>query len=153
MLQSLVRGLSQESRYFRFASALHELPLRMLARFTLIDYDREMAMVAVLQDHSLAEDGSPVVTERIIGVSRYVANPDGNSCEFSLLVADEMKGHGLGTRLMQAIMDVARSKGLSEIMGLVLANNSPMLRLMKRLGYQVAPFVEDPDFKIATHAL
>ena len=153
MLQALVRGLSQESRYFRFASALHELPQRMLARFTLIDYDREMAMVAVIEEHSLAADGSPVTTERIIGVSRYVANPDGTSCEFSLLVADEMKGHGLGARLMQAIMDVARSKGLSEIMGLILANNSPMLRLMTRLGFHITAFAEDPDFKIATHPL
>jgi len=153
MLQALVRGLSQESRYFRFASALHELPQRMLARFTLIDYDREMAMVAVIEDHTVAANGSPVATERIIGVSRYVANPDGTSCEFSLLVADEMKGHGLGARLMQAIMDVARSKGLTEIMGLVLANNSAMLRLMTRLGFHITSYTEDPDFKIATHAL
>ena len=153
MLQSLVRGLSQESRYFRFASAMNELPTRMLARFTLIDYDREMALVAVIEDHHTDADGNTTTSERIVGVSRYVANPDGTSCEFSLLVDDRMKGHGLGSRLMQAIMDVARSKGLSEIMGLILANNSTMLRLMRRLGFQVAPFVEDPDFKIATHAL
>jgi acetyltransferase len=153
MLQALVRGVSQESRYFRFASSLNELPTRMLARFTLIDYDREMALVAVTEENHIAEDGSITTTERIVGVSRYVANPDGTSCEFSLLVDDAMKGQGLGTRLMQAIMDVARSKGLSEIMGLILANNSSMLRLMQRLGFQVAPYAEDPDFKIATHAL
>jgi len=153
MLQALVRGVSQESRYFRFASSLNELPSRLLARFTLIDYDREMALAAVIEDHHIAEDGSTITTERIVGVSRYVANPDGTSCEFSLLVDDAMKGQGLGTRLMQAIMDVARSKGLSEIMGLILANNSSMLRLMQRLGFQVALYAEDPDFKIATHAL
>ncbi len=156
MLQALVRRVSPESRYFRFASALQELPLRMLARFTLIDYDREMAMVAVVEEPVRAADGTSVperTQERIIGVSRYVANPDGESCEFSLLVADDMKGQGLGTRLMQAIMDVARSKGLTEIMGLVLAHNSAMLRLMRRLGFQITPFAEDPDFKIASQAL
>jgi len=47
MLQDLVQGLSKESRYFRFVSSMHELPPAMLARFTLIDYDREMALVAV----------------------------------------------------------------------------------------------------------
>ncbi len=58
MLQAFVRGLSQESRYFRFASAMQELPARMLARYTLIDYDREMALVAVVKERHTAEDGS-----------------------------------------------------------------------------------------------
>jgi acetyltransferase len=54
---------------------------------------------------------------------------------------------------MQAIMDVARDKGLTEIDGLVLANNPGMLKLMKSLGFTVKPFPEDPDFKLVTHAL
>lgn len=153
MLQALVRGLSQESRYFRFASALQELPERMLARFTLIDYDREMALVAVTKLRKLQDDGTAVETERIIGVSRFITNPDGASCEFSLVVSDEYKGQGLGSRLMLSIMEVARGAGLSEIMGLILAQNTPMLRLMKSLGFAVNTFAEDPDFKIATHAL
>ena len=153
MLQSLVRGLSPESRYFRFASALPELPLRMLARFTLIDYDREMALVAVVKQRSTAPDGSTVETERIVGVSRIVTNPDGASCEFALLVADDFVGQGLGSRLMLSIMDAARSKGLAEVMGLILVNNTPMLRLMSTLGFKVAAFAEDPDFRIATKAL
>jgi acetyltransferase len=158
MLQALVRGVSQESRYFRFASSLPELPLRMLARFTLIDYDREMALVAVLRSKPAAAEGEPVPspqaeTERIIGVSRIVTNPDGNSCEFALLVADDFVGQGLGSRLMLSITDVARAKGLSEIMGLVLVNNAPMLRLMKSLGFEIAANPEDPDFRIARKGL
>jgi acetyltransferase len=153
MLQNLVRGLSQESRYFRFASSLPELPMRMLARFTLIDYDREMALVAVVNERKTAEDGSSSETDRIIGVSRVVANPDGTSCEFALVVADDFTGQGLGSRLMLSIIEAARSKGLAEIMGLILVNNGPMLRLMVNLGFQVASFPEDPDFKIATKAL
>jgi acetyltransferase len=69
------------------------------------------------------EDGEITETERIVGVSRYITNPDQTSCEFSLVVADDFKGQGLGSRLMLSIMDVAREKGLSEIEGLVLANN------------------------------
>jgi acetyltransferase len=153
MLQAFVRGLSQESRYFRFASAMQELPSRMLARYTLIDYDREMALVAVIKERHTRDDGSVEETERLVGVVRYITNPDATSCEFSLVIADDFKGQGLGSRLMMSIIDLARSKGLGEIVGLILANNTAMLRLMRSLGFTVAAFPEDPDFRIATKAL
>ncbi len=153
MLQDLVQGLSKESRYFRFVSSMHELPPAMLARFTLIDYDREMALVAVHKTRTPGEDGEMLETERIIGVSRYVTNPDKSSCEFSLVVADDFAGKGLGSRLMMAIMDVARDKGLSEIEGLVLTHNPGMLKLMRSLGFTVKTFEEDADFKLVSHPL
>jgi acetyltransferase len=153
MLQALVKGLSSESRYFRFASSMPELPSRMLARFTLIDYDREMALVAVHRERKLGADGEFIDTERIIGVSRYVTNPDLRTCEFSLLVADDFAGQGLGSRLMAAITEFARNKGLAQIEGLVLAHNSNMLKLMRHLGFQIKHFDEDPDFKLAVKVL
>jgi acetyltransferase len=153
MLQDLVQGLSPESRYFRFVSSLTELPPSMLARFTLIDYDREMALVAVFKERRANADGEIAETERLVGVSRYITNPDQTSCEFSLVVADDFNGKGLGSRLMQSIMDVAREKGLTEIDGLVLAKNAGMLKLMRGLGFSVKPFDEDPDFKLVTHPL
>ena len=153
MLQTFVRGLSQESRYFRFASAISELPARVLSRFTLIDYDREMALVAVVKQRHTDADGNEAETERMVGVSRYITNPDGSSCEFSLVVADDFKGQGLGSRLMLAIVDLARAKGLNEIMGLILTQNTSMLRLMASLGFHIEPCTEDPDFRVATKAL
>jgi acetyltransferase len=153
MLKRVMRELSPESRYFRFISSMAELPPAMLARFTLIDYDREMAMVAVLKDRVSGPDGQITETERILGVSRYVTNPDQSSCEFALVVVDDFNGKGLGSRLMESIMDVARDKGLAEIEGLVLANNSGMLKLMRGLGYQVKNYPDDPDFKLVTHSL
>jgi len=153
MLQELVHTLSPESRYFRFVSHMAELPPSMLARFTLIDYDREMALVAVYKQRTVGEDGEITERERIIGVSRYITNPDQSSCEFSLVVADDFSGKGLGARLMESVMDVAREKGLAEIEGLVLANNASMLRLMRALGFVVKPFEEDADFKLVTHTL
>jgi acetyltransferase len=148
MLQTFVRGMSPQSRYFRFASSMMELPARMLARYTLIDYDREMALVAI-------DDGGPgeEKRDRIIGVSRFVTNPDSTSCEFSLAVSDEFSGRGVGSRLMRCIADFARARGLTEIDGLVLANNENMLSLMRGLGYTVKPFVEDPDFKLVSKSL
>jgi len=153
MLQVLVQQLSPESRYFRFVSHMSELPASMLARFTLIDYDREMALVAVVKERKPGADGELLESERIIGVSRYITNPDRSSCEFALVVADDFNGKGLGSRLMESIMDVARDKGLAEIDGLVLANNAGMLKLMRSLGFAVKPFPEDPDFRLCTHAL
>ncbi len=153
MLQDLVQNLSPESRYFRFVSSLKELPASMLARLTLIDYDREMALVAIHAERKVDAQGNSIESERIVGVSRYITNPDKSSCEFSLVVADDFNGKGLGSRLMLSIMEEARDKGLTEIEGLVLANNPSMLKLMKSLGFNVKPFAEDPDFKLVTHPL
>jgi len=153
MLQALVKGLSSESRYFRFVSSMPELPARMLARFTLIDYDREMALVAVHRERKTGPDGEFIDTERVIGVSRYVTNPDTKSCEFSLLVADDFAGQGLGSRLMLSIIEFARNKGLAQIEGLILANNSNMLKLMRNLGFRIKAFEEDPDFRLAVKQL
>ncbi len=150
MLQTFVRNMSAESRYFRFASAMPEMPARMLARYTLIDYDREMALVAVIKERHTAADGSVTDDERLIGVSRYITNPDQTSAEFSLAVADDFKGQGLGSRLMLSIIEIARSKGLAEIVGMILVNNTNMLRLMTHLGFSVAAYPEDPDFRLAT---
>ncbi|MDZ4360103.1 MAG: GNAT family N-acetyltransferase, partial [Variovorax sp.] len=153
MLQALVQGLSPESRWFRFVSRFHELPPSMLSRFTLIDYDREMALVATIMERSTTPDGTVLDTERIVGVSRYITNPDQTSCEFSLVVADEFSGKGIGSRLMESIIDVARDRGLSEMDGLVLAGNPDMLKLVRRLGFTVKSFPEDPDFKLVTYPL
>ncbi|MEC4719009.1 bifunctional acetate--CoA ligase family protein/GNAT family N-acetyltransferase [Noviherbaspirillum sp. CPCC 100848] len=153
MLQDFVRRLSPESRYMRFVSTMRELSLRMLARFTLIDYDREMALVAVHRERTPDEQGGFRHTDRIIAVSRYVTNPDLASCEFSLAVADEFSGQGIGSRMMLAIMDVARSKGLERVEGLVLSNNVPMLKLMRSLGFEVRRYEEDMDFRLCVRTL
>jgi len=152
-LQDLVEHLSPESRYFRFVSRFQQLPPAMLARFTLIDYDREMALVAVVRERSTSVDEEATDRVRIVGVSRYITNPDQSSCEFSLVVADDYSGKGVGSRLMEGIIDVARDKGLSEIEGLVLTQNAEMLRLMKRLGFSSKAYADDPDFKLVSLAL
>lgn len=153
MLQEFTRGLSEKSRYYRFASSLRELSVPMLAKYTLIDYDREMALVAVQTLRTPGADGGFVEVERILGVSRYISNPDDSSGEFSLVVDDRFSGQGLGTRLMLAIMDVARDKGLVELNGLVLVKNSGMLKLMASLGFQIRPYEEDPDFRLCSKML
>jgi acetyltransferase len=135
--QAFVRGLSQESKHFRFVSELHELSPAMLARFTQIDYDREMALIAVLEKEA---------GEVEIGVARYVINPDGESCEFALVVADAWQHRGIGHKLMDALMDIARDKGLKIMEGDVLTGNRGMLGLAKSIGFVISDG-EEPALK------
>ncbi len=135
--KSFVENLSVESRYFRFMSPIHEVSRQMLARFTQIDYDREMALVAVLDEGS--------AEARIIGVARYVSNPDGQSCEFALTVADDWQGKGIGRQLMQRLMTFARDRGLQIMEGDVLSRNHKMLRLCTALGFRKLHHPDDPE--------
>jgi acetyltransferase len=123
---------------------LRELTPGMLVRFTQIDYDREMAFVA-----TLGERGA----EREIGVCRYVTNPDGDSCEFALVVADEWQRKGLGRRMMAQLIEVARARGLREMLGHVLAENQPMLALCEELGFESSPSREGPQVRRVLLAL
>jgi acetyltransferase len=117
----LVSRLSQRSIYLRFHAPLRELTVERLVRFTTIDYDREMAFVAI---DSSAEQ------EEIRGVARYTRNPDGTTCEFGVVIEDEWQGRGLGHALMDALESCARERGLTEIIGYVLKENEEMAKLM-----------------------
>jgi acetyltransferase len=141
--QAFVQSLSAESRQLRFMNAMRELTPVMLARFTQIDYDREMALIATIEDNG----------EREIGVVRYVTNPDGESCEFALVVADEWQRRGLGRRMMTLLIDVARARGLREMIGHVLAENRSMLRLSESLGFVVGESTEGPQVRHVALAL
>ncbi len=136
--QIFVRSLSEEAKYFRFMDSLQELSQAMLVRFTQIDYDREMALIAVLEH-------DPQETE--LGVCRYIINPDGESCEFALVVSDEWQHKGIGHKLMGCLFDVARAKGLKIMEGEVLAANHSMLSLVTSLGFTVSTSAEDSAIK------
>jgi acetyltransferase len=126
--RAFVEGLSSESRYFRFLQPINKLSDEMLARFTQIDYDREMALVAVI--------GEQTPEASIIGVARYVRNPDRLTCEFALTVADEWQGKGIGRKLMQRLMAIARDRGLDIMEGDVLRENAKMRKLCEKLGFR-----------------
>ena len=136
--QAFVRALSTESKYFRFMDVLQELSQSMLVRFTQIDYDREMALIAVLERDE---------QEQELGVCRYVASADGQSCEFALVVADEWQNKGIGNKLMNCLFDAARAKGIKVMEGEVLTTNRSMLELVRRLGFEVTVSAEDATVK------
>jgi acetyltransferase len=128
MERKFVHDLSQNSRYFRFMNAMRELTPAMLIRFTQIDYDREMAFVAVHEAGGLEEE---------IGVARYVTSPDGQSCEFAIVVADAWHSKGLGRRMLERLIEVARWRRLRTMVGHVLSSNQPMLDLCVSLGFRI----------------
>ncbi len=144
-LQTFVRELSEQSRYMRFVSALRELPPRMLARYTQIDYDREVAFVATLQLPNPLHRGHP--REAVIGLAHYLRNADGVGAEYALAVSDDWQRRGLGPALMQALIQAARDQGLAYIEGSVLATNRPMIKLMTRLGFQNERYPDDPSMR------
>jgi acetyltransferase len=133
--QDFVRNLSDEAKYFRFMHSVHELTPEMLVRFTQIDYDREMALIATTSD-----DGNEVEH----GVVRYVTNPDRTSCEFAVVVSDEFQGHGIGQRMLTRLMEIARSRGLDMMEGEVLTANHRMLELVRSMDFQIERSPENP---------
>jgi acetyltransferase len=142
--QSFVRELSAQSKYFRFMQGLNELTQQMLVRFTQLDYSRELALIAVLESRD---------KETELGVARYVMNPDGDSCEFALVVADRWQNRGIGSRLMSALIDAARQRGIERMEGEILVNNNNMLKLTANLGFSLRTSTEDPGIRLARKLL
>jgi acetyltransferase len=115
--------LSERSRYQRFMQYLSTLSERMLARFTQLDYERELALVALWQDEFVA-------------VGRYAPNQDGLSAEFALVVADDWQGKGLGRALLERLCDAARASGYRALYGQILHANRDMLDLAAHVGFR-----------------
>jgi acetyltransferase len=141
MEQTFVGGLSQQTRYFRFMQHLPSLTPQMLARFTQVDYDRELALVAL-------DDSSG--TDSIIAVVRYVANWDKESAEYAIVLADAWQGRGLGYAMMKMLIECARRRGFKRLVGSVLAINRAMLGVDKALGFVVQADPEDRELMIVT---
>lgn len=144
-LQQFIRGLSEQSRYMRFVSVMRELTPRMVARYTQVDYDRELALVAVSLAPNPANRGH--LHEVMIGFAHYLRNPDGRGAEYALVVGDDWQRRGLGGQLMSALIEAAREQGLDYIDGLVLSANRPMLTLMTRLGFTNDADPDDPSMR------
>lgn len=138
--QDFVNNLSPESKYLRFNSTFKTISTEMLVRFTQIDYDREMALIAII-----TENGK----EKNVGVARYAINPDQISCEFALVVSDDWQNKGIGSKLLSSLISVASSKMLVVIRGRIQANNHNMLELVRYLGFSLYPCVSESSMLIA----
>ena len=132
--RAFVDGLSEQTRYFRFFYRLHELTPAMLARFTQVDYDRELALVAIADNARRRRRSS---------ASRATsAIPDQESAEFAVVVADAWQGRGVARMLMERLIDCAKKRGLKRLEGAVLRANTNMIRFTEALGFVAH---DDPD--------
>lgn len=133
--KQFVLKVSDEDRYKRFFADVGELGHEELARMTQIDYDREMAFVAVGQDGAF--------NQQILGVVRAISNPDLSDAEFAILIRSDLKGLGLGKLMMEKIVRYARERGIGQLSGMTMPSNRGMINLAKRLGFQIDIQLED----------
>jgi GNAT superfamily N-acetyltransferase len=134
--QDFVRRLSKESRYKRFMGTLKELSPDKLRYFTEVDYDKHLALVAIVDQAG---------EELEIGVARYVIDPGGERCEFAIVVDDAWQGTGIAGVLMLSLIDAARARGLRTMVGQVLASNDKMIKFSRQLGFTVHHDPNDPE--------
>ncbi len=127
LLLELFHNLSPRSVYLRFCHPLKTLSDDMLVKFTQIDYDRELALVA------LDAASGP---EKILGVTRAINSLDGCTAEFAVVVADAWQGRGVGACLLQEIMDVSKKRGLERLCGFILPENRTMRDMLRKAGWK-----------------
>ena len=129
---ALFARLPAQDVRFRFFSALRELSPDQVARLMQVDYDREIAFIAV----------RPAGGETV-GVARLVADGADGTAEFAIVVQPDVKGQGLATHLMQRLIAWGHTRGLPAIVGQVLADNAAMLAFVRRLGFTLARAPDD----------
>ena len=132
-------SLSPRTIYRRFFSPIKQLSHSMLTRFTQIDYDREIALVALWEQNGF---------EKLIGVARIVNEAAMKEAEFSILISDEWQGKGIGAGLLFRCLNIAKSHGLAKVMGMVLAENTQMLILGKKLGFKMSRIPQEGTYEL-----
>ena len=137
-MEAAFARLSEEARYTRFMAPLNALPPAML-RKAVRPADSERALVAV------AGEGAHGI---IVGGARYAVGPDPATCEFAVTIAEDWRGTGLASRLLRELIRDARTRGLKRMEGYVLARNTPMLDLARRLGFEAGASEEGPSVRL-----
>ena len=133
LVAEFLGNCSEDTVYFRYFKHIKKWTHEMLIRFTQNDYDRELGLMAI---------GLSPGPEVMMGVSRMVMVADRSTAEFAVIVADPWQGKGLGEKLIERVIEIARDNGVKMLHGDVLATNLPMLGLMKKLGFSIKAFDE-----------
>lgn len=131
--------LSPETVYLRFFSPLKKISRSMVVKFTQIDYDREIAIVAF---------PAPKKDRKIVGVARIIFNPDGKKAEFAIVLADTWQKRGLGIKLLGHALACARQYGLERVQGSIIKNNIPMIKIGEKLGFTLERDPVTSEYKL-----
>jgi acetyltransferase len=128
----LLQHVSAQDLRLRFFDSIKEFTHPFLTQLTQIDYTRAMAFIAL--DETSGE---------MLGVVRIYRDSTGEAGEYAILLRSDLKGHGLGWSLMQMIIEYSKSKGLKQIVGQILQENSVMLSMCRELGFKVKTDIDD----------
>jgi GNAT superfamily N-acetyltransferase len=128
-------GLNDESIYFRFFSPLRRLPPSLLQRFTHVDYDRRMVVLALLEGV-------------VIAMASYDRDPDGTTAEIAVAVEEDHHKRGIATVLLDYLVAIARRNGIHAFRAETLANNRPMLSLFHQAGFELESRLEHGTVQI-----
>ncbi|MFS3860981.1 bifunctional acetate--CoA ligase family protein/GNAT family N-acetyltransferase [Proteus mirabilis] len=128
LLKTFINQVTKEDLYYRYFSEISEFTHDDLANMTQIDYDREMAFVAIRHPHDDPE---------IIGVARAMADPDNQHAEFAILVRSDLKGNTLGHQLMMKLINYTKAHGIKRLTAITMPENRNMISLAKKLGFSV----------------
>lgn len=134
LLRQFIARVTKEDLYYRYFSEINEFTHDDLANMTQIDYDREMAIVAVREYNG---------AEEIIGVTRAISDADNIDAEFSVLVRSDLKGLGLGRRLLEKMIIYTRQHGLQQLNGITMPRNQGMITLARKLNFAIDVQLED----------
>ncbi len=137
---AFVSGLSPDTRSNRLLGGARAITREYIESLVTVDYSRDMALAAT----TMLGD-----TESLIGVARYVSDPDRQAAEFAIVVADAWQGRGIGRRLLGKLVEIAHRGGLKRLYGDILAMNRPMLELVRKLGFTLGRH-QDPTLTRAT---
>jgi acetyltransferase len=142
LLQGFAAHMSPEDMRLRFLAAIRGMSHELAARLSHIDDDRGAALLAIAEG-----------AEEVLGVARFSADPDNRAAEFAIAVRSDWKGHGLGHLLMARLTQLARQRGIDELVGEVLPENAAMLQLCREFGFTIGVSPSDPKLRRVNKAL
>jgi len=128
MWLEMFQSFSDESIRYRFFQMIKDTPHEVRVRYCNIDYDREIAIVAELTERS---------RKRILGVSRLSIEPDGKGGELAFIVGDQWQGLGLGTKLVDYTLEIAKEMKVESVYAIMLPDNNRALNLTKKMGFKL----------------
>lgn len=140
LLVSFFEHLSPRTIYYRFFTPLKSLSPVMLARLTQIDYDRSMALTVFLEHLGY---------DKMVGLARFIGDADPRNVEFAVMIDDQWQGKGIGAELMKRIIAIARGRGVEHISGTVLAENTQMRALGKKMGFDIKRAEDGTTFELS----
>jgi acetyltransferase len=124
----MFQSFSEEAIRYRFFQLLKDTPHEVRVRYCNIDYDREIAVVAELSEEN---------RKRILGVGRLSIEPDGKTGELAFIIVDQWQGQGLGTKIVDHVLEIAKEMGIETVYAIMLPDNKRALNLTKKMGFKL----------------